>query len=47
MRVRLAGLKASEGFTGFRTMLRFLLVAATLFPVALARADDFPQIDYG
>lgn len=28
-------------------MLRFLLVAATLFPVTLARADAFPQIDYG
>lgn len=28
-------------------MLRFLLVAATLLPGALARADDFQQIDYG
>jgi mono/diheme cytochrome c family protein len=32
---------------GFRTMLRFLLVAATLLPGALARADDFRQIDHG
>lgn len=32
---------------GFRTMLRFLLVAATLLPGALAWADDFRQIDYG
>lgn len=28
-------------------MLRFLLVAATLLPGALVRADDFRQIDYG
>jgi mono/diheme cytochrome c family protein len=47
MRARLAAIKASEGFIGFRTMLRFLLVAATLLPGALARADDLRQIDDG
>jgi mono/diheme cytochrome c family protein len=47
MRTRLAAIKAFEGFIGVRTMLRFLLVAATLLPGASARADDLRQIDYG
>jgi mono/diheme cytochrome c family protein len=47
MRTPLAAIEAFQDFIGNRTMLRFLLVAATLLAGASVSADDFRQIDYG